>query len=82
MWFFLFCYFRLFITGKLTRVAGLGLVGREKENLPQDGYLKRLLSGDLDLSVRKEALDWIWKVGFSLMGVLDSCLFDTLIDGE
>jgi len=60
----------------------LGLVGREKENLPQDGYLKRLLSGDLDLSVRKEALDWIWKVGFSLMGVLDSCLFDTLIDGE
>jgi hypothetical protein len=24
----------------------------------------RLRSGDLDLSVRREALDWIWKVGF------------------
>lgn len=36
---------------------------REREHLPRDDYLKRLRSGDLDLSVRREALDWIWKVG-------------------
>ncbi|KAG4936112.1 hypothetical protein JHK85_051031 [Glycine max] len=41
----------------------MGLVGRESEHLPHVGYLKRLLSGDLDLSVRNEALDWIWKNG-------------------
>lgn len=39
------------------------MVEKEKEHLPRDDYLKRLSSGDLDLSVRKEALDWIWKVG-------------------
>lgn len=36
---------------------------REREHLPRDDYLKRLRSGDLDLSVRREALDWISKVG-------------------
>lgn len=40
------------------------MVEREKEHLPRDDYLKRLRSGDLDLSVRREAIDWIWKVGF------------------
>jgi cyclin D1/2/4 len=39
------------------------MVEREREHLPRDDYLKRLRSGDLDLSVRREALDWIWKVG-------------------
>lgn len=38
------------------------MVKGEKEHLPRDDYLKRLRSGDLDLSVRREALDWIWKV--------------------
>ncbi|TYH38231.1 hypothetical protein ES332_D12G097000v1 [Gossypium tomentosum] len=37
------------------------MVEKEVEHLPEDDYLKRLRSGDLDLSVRKEALDWIWK---------------------
>ncbi|CAJ1940235.1 unnamed protein product [Sphenostylis stenocarpa] len=39
----------------------LDLVGKESEHLPRADYLKRLLGGDFDLSVRKEALDWIWK---------------------
>lgn len=38
------------------------MVDREKEHLPRDDYLKKLRSGDLELSVRKEALDLIWKV--------------------
>jgi len=41
----------------------LGLVGKERDHFPRDDYLERLLGGDLDLSVRKQALDWIWKVG-------------------
>lgn len=36
---------------------------REREHLPKDDYLYRLRSGNLDLSVRREALGWIWKVG-------------------
>jgi cyclin D1/2/4 len=40
------------------------MVEKEKDHLPRDDYLMRLRSGDLDLSVRREALDWIWKVGF------------------
>ncbi|WVZ26577.1 hypothetical protein V8G54_005121 [Vigna mungo] len=40
----------------------LGLIGKERELLPRDDYLERLLGGDLDLSVRRrQALDWIWK---------------------
>ncbi|KAK7361381.1 hypothetical protein VNO77_03437 [Canavalia gladiata] len=39
----------------------LHLVEREREHLASEDYLKRLRSGDLDLSVRSEALDWIWK---------------------
>jgi len=55
----------------------LGLIGKEREHLPRDDYLERLLGGDLDLSVRSQALDWIWKVGsliFSKWGflILDS----------
>ncbi|KAF4350417.1 hypothetical protein CsatB_023927 [Cannabis sativa] len=37
------------------------MVLRESEHLPRADYLKRLRSGDLNLSVRREALDWIWK---------------------
>ncbi|AEC07313.1 Cyclin-D2-1 [Arabidopsis thaliana] len=35
---------------------------REIEFCPGTDYVKRLLSGDLDLSVRNQALDWILKV--------------------
>ncbi|KAF3678907.1 putative 6-phosphofructokinase 5, chloroplastic-like [Capsicum annuum] len=37
------------------------MVKKEIDFLPKDDYLKRLRSGDLFLSVRKEAVDWIWK---------------------
>lgn len=39
------------------------MVKRESEHFPRDDYLKRLRNGDLDLSSRREALDWISKVG-------------------
>lgn len=35
---------------------------KEKDHLPRDDYLTRLRCGELDLSVRGEAIDWIWKV--------------------
>ncbi|GAV67922.1 Cyclin_N domain-containing protein/Cyclin_C domain-containing protein [Cephalotus follicularis] len=37
------------------------MVEKERDHLPRDDYLKRLRSGDLDLSVRRQALDWICK---------------------
>lgn len=37
------------------------MVQREREHLPREGYLQRLRSGDLDLGVRGEAIDWICK---------------------
>ncbi|GFY94065.1 similar to CYCLIN D4;1 [Actinidia rufa] len=39
------------------------MIERERQHLPGDDYLKRLRSGGLDLGVRREAFDWIWKVG-------------------
>lgn len=38
------------------------MVERERELLPRDDYLVRLRSGDLDMSLRREALDWLFKV--------------------
>ncbi|KAH6823394.1 hypothetical protein C2S53_000132 [Perilla frutescens var. hirtella] len=37
------------------------MVEREKEHLPRSDYLMRLRSGELDLSLRREALDWMFK---------------------
>nr|QYW07125.1 cyclin D2-2 [Dimocarpus longan] len=37
------------------------MVGKERDLLPKDDYLKRLRDGHLDMRVRREALDWIWK---------------------
>lgn len=39
----------------------------EKLYLPKQDYLSRLLSGELDLSFRRHALDWISKVFFSFL---------------
>ena len=39
------------------------MVEKERKHLPNANYLKRLQSGDLDLEARKEAVDWIEKVG-------------------
>jgi len=38
------------------------MVERESEHFPRVDYLQRLRSGNLDLGVRRDALDWIWKV--------------------
>lgn len=40
------------------------MVEKEKHHLPKDDYLKRLRDGVLDMSHRREAVDWIWKVAF------------------
>ncbi|KAG6403226.1 hypothetical protein SASPL_135443 [Salvia splendens] len=37
------------------------MVEREREHLPRNDYLVRLRSGELDLSFRREALDWMFK---------------------
>nr|GLL26119.1 cyclin-D4-1-like [Ipomoea trifida] len=37
------------------------MVGRESQYMPADDYLSRLRTGELDLTFRREALDWIWK---------------------
>ena len=42
------------------------MVEKECHHLPAIDYLKRLNSGDLDCRARKEAVDWIGKVGFDL----------------
>ncbi|KAM0905160.1 hypothetical protein ACQ4PT_017537 [Festuca glaucescens] len=39
-----------------------GLVEREPEHMPRSGYGERLRAGGVDLRVRGEAVDWIWKV--------------------
>ncbi|KAJ8557482.1 hypothetical protein K7X08_003107 [Anisodus acutangulus] len=57
------------------------MVEREKKFLPKDSYLKRLRTGDLDLNLRREALNWIWKAhvhyGF---GELSFCLSINYLD--
>ncbi|KAL8476259.1 hypothetical protein ACS0TY_028795 [Phlomoides rotata] len=37
------------------------MVERESVHLPRDDYLHRLRTGELDVQLRKEALDWIFK---------------------
>ncbi|XP_010926356.2 cyclin-D4-1 [Elaeis guineensis] len=38
------------------------LVEKELEHMPRKDYAKRLQNGDLDISVRRDAIDWIGKV--------------------
>ncbi|KAJ3695849.1 hypothetical protein LUZ60_001226 [Juncus effusus] len=38
------------------------LVERELDHLPMGDYAERLSNGELDASVRRDAIDWIWKV--------------------
>lgn len=39
------------------------LVESETEHMPREDYAERLRAGGLDLRVRMDAIDWIWKVG-------------------
>lgn len=56
------------------------MIEKEIQHTPRDDYLKRLRNGDLDLSVRNEALDWIWKVRFFVfVPCVDSILTKSII---
>ena len=51
----------------------LGLmVKREAEHLPREDYGKRLITGALDMSIRRDAIDWIWKVFIFFLSFLFS----------
>ncbi|KAK1361787.1 Cyclin N-terminal domain-containing protein [Heracleum sosnowskyi] len=59
----------------------LWLFERENELLPRGDFLQRLRGGDLDLCVRKEALDWIYKAhGHYKFGALSVCLAVNYLD--
>ncbi|CAA2965381.1 cyclin-D4-2-like [Olea europaea var. sylvestris] len=51
------------------------MVEREMEHMPRDDYLNRLRTGDLDMSVRREAVDWMCKAhAHYRFGALCLCL--------
>ncbi|KAJ7943712.1 Cyclin [Quillaja saponaria] len=57
------------------------MVEREKEHLPKKDYLERLRSGNLDLSVRREAFDWIRKAHANYgFGPVSFCLSMNYLD--
>ncbi|CAJ1931327.1 unnamed protein product [Sphenostylis stenocarpa] len=57
------------------------MVEREREHFPKVDYLQRLRSGKLDLGVRREALDWIWKThAYFGLGPLSFCLAVNYLD--
>lgn len=39
-------------------------LGREPDHMPLGDYAERLLKGELDASIRRDAIDWMWKVFF------------------
>jgi len=51
----------------------------ELHHLPNGDYVSRLRSGDLDIGARKEAIDWIEKVGFKSLFVDFTCSFVFLL---
>lgn len=44
-----------------------GMVEKETHHVPVDGYLSKLQNGELDVGARRDAVDWIGKVGVSLI---------------
>ncbi|KAK9285635.1 hypothetical protein L1049_024833 [Liquidambar formosana] len=57
------------------------MLEREGEHLPRDDYLKRLRSGELDLGVRRKALDWVLKAhAHYSFGPLCLCLSVNYLD--
>jgi cyclin D1/2/4, plant len=40
-----------------------GFLESEAAHMPREDYAERLRSGGMDLRVRTDAIDWIWKVG-------------------
>ncbi|PIN02951.1 G1/S-specific cyclin D [Handroanthus impetiginosus] len=54
---------------------------REREHLPRDDYLKRLRSGEVDMSLRKRAFDWMIKAcAYHNFGELCLCLAMSYLD--
>lgn len=45
------------------------MIEREKEYLPKTDYIRKLRSGELDMSVRRDAYEWISKVKFIFWSV-------------
>ncbi|KAE8696003.1 Cyclin-D2-1 [Hibiscus syriacus] len=57
------------------------MVEKEVEHLPEDDYLNRLRTGEVDLSVRREAFDWVWKAsGYYHFGPSSLCLAINYLD--
>ncbi|CAA7027193.1 unnamed protein product [Microthlaspi erraticum] len=57
------------------------MIEKERQHSPRDDYLKRLRNGDLDLNVRNQSLDWIWKACEELQfGPLCMCLAINYLD--
>ncbi|KAE9613345.1 hypothetical protein Lal_00027475 [Lupinus albus] len=57
------------------------MIEREREHLPRDDYFKRLKSRELDISVRREAIDWICKShAYYGFGYLTFCLAVNYLD--
>lgn len=53
------------------------LFGKKMEHLPRDDHQKRLRSEELELAIRREDLDWIWKAS-SHYGFNPLCVFLSL----
>ncbi|THU70316.1 hypothetical protein C4D60_Mb08t23710 [Musa balbisiana] len=57
------------------------LVEKETEHMPRDDYAERLLSGAVYLSIRRDAIDWIWKVHAHYnFGPVSACLAVNYLD--
>ncbi|KAK8702936.1 hypothetical protein V6N13_021270 [Hibiscus sabdariffa] len=57
------------------------MIEKEMMHFPGDAYLKRLRAGDLDLSARTEAIEWISKASaFFSFGSLSICLSINYLD--
>ncbi|RID42425.1 hypothetical protein BRARA_J02308 [Brassica rapa] len=57
------------------------MIHKERQHSPRDDYLERLRSGDLDLNVRNQALDWIRKACEELrFGPVCICLAVNYLD--
>ncbi|XP_047319169.1 cyclin-D4-1-like [Impatiens glandulifera] len=53
----------------------ISMMETEKEHLPREDYLSRLKNGNLDMAIRKEALDWISKAqSYYKFGPFSICL--------
>ncbi|URE31396.1 Cyclin, C-terminal domain [Musa troglodytarum] len=57
------------------------LVEKETEHMPRDDYAEKLRSGALYLSIRRDAIDWIWKVHAHYnFGPVSACLAVNYLD--